>query len=153
MGRETLSSLSIRGLLPEALGRPVKRISAPRENSSLSTLVAALVVIATLYLARVVFVPLALALLFSLLLTPRVNFLERIKLPRVLAIALVVLVLVGLIGSIGWKTSQQFVDLTNQLPAYKETIQNKIHAMKGVERREPQQGFRYGERVREGDSR
>lgn len=34
-------------------------------------------------------------------------------------------------GLIGWKTSQQFVDLTNQLPSYKKTLQEKIHVLKG----------------------
>ena len=36
------------GLLPEALGRPVKRIFAPRENSRLSALIASLVVITSI---------------------------------------------------------------------------------------------------------
>jgi predicted PurR-regulated permease PerM len=94
-------------------------------------LVAAVVVIATLYLARVVFIPLALALLFSLLLTPPVAFLERIKLPRILAIFLVVVALAGLIGAIGWNAAPQFVELTTQLPTYKKTLEDKIHALKG----------------------
>jgi predicted PurR-regulated permease PerM len=89
------------------------------------------VVVATLFFARVVLIPLALALLFSLLLTPPVAFLERIKLPRVLAIFLVVVILVCLMGLIGWKTSQQFVDFTNNLPTYKKTLQGKIHDLKG----------------------
>jgi predicted PurR-regulated permease PerM len=109
----------------------VKRTSIHDENSQLLGVVAAVVVIATLYFARVVFIPLALALLFSLVLTPPVAFLERIKLPRVLAIFLVVGVLVSLMGLIGWKTSQQFVDLTSQLPAYKKTLQEKIHSLRG----------------------
>jgi predicted PurR-regulated permease PerM len=71
-------------------------------------------------------------LLFSLLLIPVVAFLERIKLPRVLAIFLVVVTLVGLMGLMAWQTSQQFVDLTNQLPTYKKTLQDKIHALKGA---------------------
>ena len=87
--------------------------------------------IATLYFARVVFIPLALALLFSFLLAPPVAFLERVKLPRILAIFLVVIILGSLMGLIGWKTSQQFVDLTNQLPSYRNTLQDKIHALKG----------------------
>ena len=95
----------------------MKRTSVARENSRLLSVVAGVVVIATLYFARVVFIPLALALLFSLLLTPPVAFLERMKLPRVLAIFLVVVVLVCSMGLIGWKTSQQFVDLTSQLPS------------------------------------
>jgi predicted PurR-regulated permease PerM len=109
----------------------VKRRSTVRDNSGLLRIVAAVAVIATLYFARVVFIPLALALLFSLLLTPVVAFLERIKLPRVLAIFLVVVSLVGSMGLMTWRTSQQFVELTNQLPTYKKTLQDKIQALKG----------------------
>ena len=109
----------------------MKRASASSENSRLLGVVAAVVVIATLYFARVVFIPLALALLFSLMLTPPVAFLERIKLPRILAIFLVVVILVGLMGLIGWKTSRQFVDFTNQLPTYRKTLQDKIHFLRG----------------------
>jgi len=94
-------------------------------------LVAAVVVIATLYLARIVFVPLALALLFSLVVSRPVAFLEKIRVPRAIAIFLVVVTLVGLMGLIGWKTSQQFVDLTAELPAYKKTLEEKIRALKG----------------------
>jgi predicted PurR-regulated permease PerM len=109
----------------------VKRTYIPHENSRLLAVIAGAVVVGTLYFARVVLIPLALALLFSVVLTSPVAFLERIKFPRVLAIFLVVLVLAGLMGLIGWKTSQQFVDLTNQLPAYKKTLQEKIRSLRG----------------------
>jgi predicted PurR-regulated permease PerM len=109
----------------------VKRSAGPRENSPSLGVVAAVVVVATLYFARVVFIPFALALLFSLLLTPAVAFLEKIKIPRVLAILLVVVTLTGSMGLIGWKTSQQLVNLTDQLPAYKKTLEDKIHALRG----------------------
>lgn len=108
----------------------MKQTSTPREDSRLVGIVVAVVLIATLYFARVVFVPLALAWLFSLILTPPVAFLEKIKLPRIFAIFLVTVVLVGFVGLLGWKTSQQFVDLTSQLPMYKKTLQDKIHALK-----------------------
>jgi predicted PurR-regulated permease PerM len=110
----------------------VKRSSASSENSHLLSVVATVVVIATLYFARFVFIPFALAVLFSLLLTPVVAFLEKLKLPRVLAIFLVVITLMGFIVLIGWQSSQQFVDLTDQLPTYKKTLQDKIHALKGT---------------------
>jgi len=71
----------------------------------------------------------ALALLFSLLLTPVIEFLETIKLPRLLAIFLVVVSFVAVAGLVGWKTSEQFIDLTNQLPAYKTNLEDKIHAL------------------------
>jgi predicted PurR-regulated permease PerM len=83
-----------------------------------------------LYLARVVFVPLSLALLFSVVLTPPVSFLEKMKLPRILAIFLVVLILAGGLGLLGWSTSQQFLDFATQLPAYKKTLQEKIHVLR-----------------------
>jgi predicted PurR-regulated permease PerM len=93
--------------------------------------VTAVVAISTLYLARAVFIPLALAFLFALLLTPPVAFLERIKVPRSLAIFTVVLALLALGGLIGWKTSQQFVDLTDRIPVYKEALKAQIDSIKG----------------------
>ncbi len=109
----------------------MKRTPGPRENSRLLGVVAAVVVIATLYFARVVFIPLALALLFSLLLTPALVFLERIKVPRGLAILLVVVALVGSMALMGLKTSQQLVNLTSELPTYRATLESKIHTLAG----------------------
>jgi predicted PurR-regulated permease PerM len=93
-------------------------------------IVIAVVVVGALYFGRVVFMPLALAFLFSLILTPLVALLEKIKLPRILAVLLVSVVLVALVGLLGWKTSQQVVELSSQLPTYKKTLQDKIHALK-----------------------
>lgn len=93
-------------------------------------LAVAVVVVATLYFARVVFMPLALALLFSLVLTPPVIFLERVRFPRIVAILLVVLVLVGLLGVVAWRTSRQFVEVMDQLPAYQDTIEAKIQSLR-----------------------
>jgi predicted PurR-regulated permease PerM len=62
----------------------------------------AVVMIATLYLAKVVLVPFALAMLFGFLLTPAVIRLERIRFPRALAVLFVVVVFVAAMGSVGW---------------------------------------------------
>jgi predicted PurR-regulated permease PerM len=94
--------------------------------------VTAVVAISTLYIARVVFIPLALAFLLALLLTPPVAFLERIKLPRPLAIFGVVFALLCLMGLVGWRASEQFVDLTNRMSTYQEALKDKIHAIKGT---------------------
>jgi len=107
------------------------RTSTFSEDFGPLSIIAAAVVIACLYFARVVFIPIALALLVSLLLTPEIIFLERIKLPRLFAIFLVVVSFVGLAGLVGWESSEQFIDLTNQLPAYKSNLDDKIRALRG----------------------
>jgi len=104
---------------------------ASSKHSRPSRLFVAIVVIAALYFAKVVFVPLALALLFSLFLAPIVSFLEWLKFPRILAIFLTVIVVLGATGLLGWQTSQQFVNLTQQLPSYKMTLVDKIHSLVG----------------------
>jgi predicted PurR-regulated permease PerM len=123
-------SLGLVGFLRGIGALTLRRTSEARENSRLLGVVTAVVVIATLYFARLVFVPLALALLVSLLLTPVVTFLERIRVPRILAILLVVAALAGSIGIAGWKISRQLVNLVDQLPTYENTLEDKIRALK-----------------------
>lgn len=110
---------------------PLSRSSPRREDDHLFGLVAAVVVIAALYFARVVFIPLALAVLVAVVLTPAVSFLERLRLRRGLAILVVVLGLVSVAGLVGWTVLPQFVDLMSQLPGYEQAIQQKIDVLKG----------------------
>ena len=63
------------------------------------TILATLAVIAALFFSRILLVPIALALLLSVLLRPIVRGLEQIHLPTTLGAALVVLALLG--GMIG----------------------------------------------------
>jgi predicted PurR-regulated permease PerM len=101
-----------------------------RDVSYLLAVAVAVIVIATLYLARVVLVPFALAMLFSFLLTPAVIWLERIRFPRALAVSFVVVVFVAAMGSVGWTVADQLVDVTNQLPNYTANIKNKIESLR-----------------------
>jgi predicted PurR-regulated permease PerM len=109
----------------------VNRTFKSRKDSQLLAVVTGFVVVAALYFAKVVFIPLALALLLSFLLTPVVGLIERVYIPRGLAIFLVIATLGGAIGFLGWKTSQQFVDLTDQIPTYKKVLIEKIQTLKG----------------------
>src|SRR5579864_3003801 len=105
----------------------------PRRNhddSHLLVLVSAVVIIATLYFAKVVLVPFALAILFTFILTPPVRWLEHIRLPRLLAVLLVVLLGMGAIGSVGWVVTNQLVDATKQWPQYRTNIKNKIESIR-----------------------
>lgn len=103
--------------------------SKSRELSRLLTIVVAVVTIAVLYLAKEVVVPLALAILFSFLLAPLVTFLQRIRLPRVLAISLVILAAGGIVGGGGWTVFRQLVDVTANLPAYAANINEKLDSL------------------------
>ena len=103
-----------------------------RNVSYLLAVSVAVVVVATLYLARVVLVPFALAMLFSFLLTPVVIWLERMRFPRVLAVLFVMAFFVAAIGSVGWIVTNQLVDVTNQFPSYGANIKKKIESLHGT---------------------
>jgi predicted PurR-regulated permease PerM len=104
------------------------------EISQLFALTAGVAVIATLYFARVVLVPFALAMLFSFLLSPLVRGLERARLPRAISVLLVVVVSMAVVGSIGVAVTNQLVDVTNQLPNYKANIKKKVESVRGSNR-------------------
>ncbi len=82
--------------------------AADRRQSNARILIGSVVVIAVLYLARPVVVPVALAILFSFLLTPIVMRLERTFLRRTGAIVLSLGLTTALLGFGGWWIYQQF---------------------------------------------
>jgi predicted PurR-regulated permease PerM len=94
------------------------------------SLIVLVVVAAILYLARDVLIPLALAILLSFLLAPAVSQLERWRLGRVPATAIVVLLGFSVIGAVGWLAASQSVSLAAKLPEYRENISAKIRALR-----------------------
>jgi predicted PurR-regulated permease PerM len=113
----------------------VARTSSSKDISRILTLVGAIAVITALYFARVMLVPLALAVLFTFLLAPLVSVLERIRLPRFFAVFLVVGIAVTGIGVLGWTVGNQLIDVTNQLPSYKTNIKEKIDSIRNPRNR------------------
>src|SRR5438876_11039225 len=79
-----------------------------RRQSNLRVLFITVVVIAVLYLAKPVVVPVALAILFAFLLSPIVSILERTFIRRTGAIVLSLGIAVASIGLGGWWIYQQF---------------------------------------------
>ena len=73
---------------------------------------------------------LALAVLFTFLLTPLAGALERIHFPRFLAIFLVVGIAIAAFGGVGWTVGNQVLNVTNQLPSYKSNISAKIDSIR-----------------------
>jgi predicted PurR-regulated permease PerM len=86
-------------------------------------------IIATLYLARGLLIPLALAALLTFLLAPLVTRLERWA-GRIGALLLAVMLILAVTGAAGWVLTRQLVDLATKLPDYKENIQTKLRSFK-----------------------
>ena len=86
----------------------IDKRSQERRASNTRTFFITLVVIAVLYLAKPVVVPIALAVLFAFLLTPIVSLLERTFLRRTGAIVLSVGLAVTALSTGGWWIYQQF---------------------------------------------
>ena len=97
-----------------------------RDLFHLLTVVVAVVAIATLYFARVVLIPFALALLFTFILTPVVRLIERSHFGRVPSTLLVAILSVATFGAISWTVTKQLGDVVNQLPDYKSNIKSKL---------------------------
>ncbi len=93
-------------------------------------LVAAAVVIAALYYGRDVLIPLACAFLISFALSPPVTRLVRFGLPRILSVILVMAMMLGLIGGLAFILGSQLRGLSQDLPAYQQTIQTKLTALR-----------------------
>lgn len=109
-------------LAPEpAPPKPIQRFIA---------LASYVLVIAVLFVAKDVIVPVVFAALLAFLLSPAVVRLTRWGLPKVLAIVVVVLIGFGALGALGWLVATQMVNLAEQLPAYERNIQQKIASFK-----------------------
>ena len=84
--------------------------------------------IAALYFAREILIPFAFALILTFLLTPVVAFLQRLRAGRIVSVLITVLLSIAVVGGIGWTIANQFLDVANQLPLYRQNIHAKIEA-------------------------
>ena len=108
-------------------------MTSPRQVSNQSdirptTLLAG--TIAVLYLAREVLIPFAIALTLTFLLTPVVAALQKLRIPRVASVILVLLSFLGSAGGLTWVLAGQLINVANELPLYRENIRRKIQSIK-----------------------
>jgi predicted PurR-regulated permease PerM len=96
-----------------------------------TTVLAVLGVIATMYFAKAVFLPLALAILLTFLLAPAVRLLRSWGLPKPPAVVLVVAFAFTVILGIGALVGQQVTKLAQNLPVYQYNIEEKIRSARG----------------------
>lgn len=103
-------------------------MAAPSERSQsrLLALATIIAVVAVLYFAREVLIPLAMAVLVSFLLAPVVSRLQRWGLKRIPAVLAAVVCASALVFVVAGIFFYQMMDLGEQLPSYKENIVKKI---------------------------
>jgi predicted PurR-regulated permease PerM len=109
----------------------------PRSSSTIpgSTVTAILVVggiVAALYFARDVLVPIALAVLLSFVLAPLVRRLQYWRFPRIVAVFIVAIFAFSIIFGLGAFMVSQVSQLANDLPRYQSTLRDKIQSLQGV---------------------
>ena len=92
-------------------------------------LAAAAVVVAVLYVAKGVLVPLTLAVLLSFLLSPVCDCLERLRLGRIPAVLLTAILGFALLGVAAWTAVRQMTALAPRMPEYQANFQAKLHAV------------------------
>jgi len=86
------------------------------------------VVVAALYLAKGVLAPMALAVLLSFLLSPVCDWLERLRLGRIPAVLVTVIVGFTVLGAATWTAVVQVTDLAPKLPEYENNLKAKVHS-------------------------
>ena len=96
------------------------------EARALLALLIGVIVVAALYVAKEVFVPITLAVILSFILSPLVNALGRLGLWRTLSVVLSVLVALGAIGLVAVLLGSQASTLSDNAPQYAETIGQKV---------------------------
>ena len=113
----------------DRLKTKVTATELPSPNS-LRTLAVAVVVVAALYFAREVLIPITLAVLLSFVLGPLVERLRRFGLWRVPSVFLAVLLALGVIVVLGGVIGTQVAQLGQEASRYTYTIQRKVNTVR-----------------------
>ena len=90
---------------------------------SLLTLV---LVVAVLWAAKAILLPLALGIILAFALTPAVKVFDRYRLPRFAGVTLTMLLALGIVGGIGYVVVDQFAELSTQLTRYTSSMRHKV---------------------------
>ena len=106
--------------MPVSRKLPLKRRLNPLENA-----MAVVILIATLYFAQEVLIPIALSVLLTFLLTPLVNRLQRWGLPSIPAVLVATAIAFGVILGVGGVVGGQVYGLAENIPKYKQNISDK----------------------------
>jgi len=95
-----------------------------------SNFIVGVVVVAVLYFTREILVPIALAVLLSFVLAPLVRLLQRLRVPRSIAVMGAVTAALTVSLSLATMVMVEVNQLANDLPRYQSTLGDKIHNLR-----------------------
>jgi len=105
------------------------RLDKIGETSWMLTLASIAVVVAALYLAKGVLVPLTLAVLLSFLLSPVCDWLERRGLGRIPAVLVTAVLGFTALGIAAWTAADQMARLAPKIPEYQRNFEEKLSSV------------------------
>jgi predicted PurR-regulated permease PerM len=95
-------------------------------------IMATVAIVALLYFARSVLVPITLAIILSLLIAPLVRVLRRLQLGQTLSVLAAVVVLALSFAAVAGVIGSQLVRMAQSLPRYERTIKQKLKTLNDV---------------------
>ncbi len=110
------------------MDRPISAVAFP-QSSQLATVAVLFAVVAALYLAREVLIPITLAILLSFVLAPVANLFLRLRLGRVVSVVLAVALALSIMLALGGVIGMQVAGLADQAPRYESVIRDKLNAI------------------------
>jgi predicted PurR-regulated permease PerM len=111
---------------------PAREPPAPPIRDPALGIIAAATILALLYFARDVLVPITLAFILSLLIAPLVRSLRRLGLGQTLSALAAVLVLALSFGAIAAVIGSQLVRMADSLPTYEKTLEGKLETLNDI---------------------
>ena len=103
-----------------------------RKSPSFFLLPTVVLIIASLYWAQAVLIPVAVSILLTFLLSPVSDSLERLGLGRVFSVVLIVILAFSFLAAVGWVVTLQLTSVANEIPTYRKNIQQKIADIRGA---------------------
>ncbi|MCE3016466.1 MAG: AI-2E family transporter [Pirellula sp.] len=107
----------------------MKRPEAIAKTSWILTLASIAVVVAALYLAKALLIPLTLAVLLSFMLSPICGWMERWRLSRIPAVLMTAFFGFSLLGIVLWLVVVQLTSLSPKIPEYQHNIGAKFNTV------------------------
>ncbi|MDZ4830539.1 MAG: AI-2E family transporter [Phycisphaerae bacterium] len=88
-------------------------------------------VVGVLWIAQGIFIPIAISILVAFILMPVVSRVERVGVPRWLAVLGAVASSAAAIALVGWVVADQAMDFAEKLPQYRGTVREKLTDVAG----------------------